>query len=98
MNRATVHPFPAPSRVLVAGLACAIAACSSSGSAGGASGSASASVARSGSSLVLEAAENQGSAVTSSTAKPAEDPIVAVPAGKLVSGSTPGDPGRDPTL
>ncbi len=48
--------------------------------------------------VVLEAAENQSSASTTSTAKAAEQAIVPIPAGKLLSGSTPGDAGRDPTL
>lgn len=47
---------------------------------------------------VLEAAENQSHASTSSTAKAAAEPVVAIPASKLEAGSTPGDAGRDPTL
>jgi hypothetical protein len=52
---------------------------------------------------VLEAAENEGPAASGSArAKPAPalaaGAKVEIPAGKLPSGSTPGDKGRDPTL
>lgn len=54
---------------------------------------------------VLEAAENEapstgasGSARTKSAPALAAGARVEIPAGKLVSGSTPGDKGRDPTL
>ena len=47
---------------------------------------------------VLPAADDAPAAVTSSSASAAVDPIVAIPAGKHVLGSTPGDRGRDPTL
>lgn len=52
---------------------------------------------------VLEAAENEGPAASGS-ARAAPAPALAagarvdIPSGKLVSGSTPGDRGRDPTL
>jgi hypothetical protein len=52
---------------------------------------------------VLEAAENEGPSASGS-ARTAPAPALAagakveIPAGKLVSGSTPGDKGRDPTL
>ena len=72
-------------------------ACSSSEPAGGA-GSASAHPPAFGSGAVLEAAENESGPLASSTAKAAADPIVAIGAQKLLSGSTPGDRGRDPTL
>lgn len=47
---------------------------------------------------VLEAAENQAAPATSSSARAAEKDVVEIPAGTLRAGSTPGDPGRDPTL
>lgn len=72
-------------------------ACSSA-EPGGVAGSASASTPAPGSGAMLEAAENESGPLTSSTAKAAADPIVAVAAHKLFSGSTPGDRGRDPTL
>lgn len=71
--------------------------CSSEGGTDAASASASATSAAA-PGLVLEAAENQASANTSSTAKAAADPVVAIPAGALTAGSTPGDAGRDPSL
>lgn len=51
---------------------------------------------------VLEAAENEGPAASGAARKPAPalaaGARVEIPSGKLVSGSTPGDKGRDPTL
>ncbi len=47
---------------------------------------------------VLEAAENEAAPATSSSARAAEKDVVSIPAGALRAGSTPGDPGRDPTL
>ena len=74
-----------------------LVACSSSDAGNGvASASASAPVVASG--AMLEAAENESGPLASSTAKAAADPIVAIGAQKLSSGSTPGDRGRDPTL
>lgn len=64
----------------------------------GATGGPSASAATNASSRVLEAAENEEQKDAGSNAKAAADPTVAIPAGKLVSGSTPGDRGRDPLL
>lgn len=78
----------------------AAAACCACGS-GGADGqaTASASVKQVGSGAVLGAADDgAASALRSSTAKAAADPIVKIPAGKLSAGSTPGDLGRDATL
>jgi formylglycine-generating enzyme required for sulfatase activity len=65
---------------------------------GAAPGSAQASSTAAARGAVLEAAENQSSASTSSTAKAAADPVVAIAATQLEVGSTPGDAGRDPTL
>lgn len=72
--------------------------CSSGSGDASSAGSASASAAPTSGGAVLEAAENQSSASTTSTAKAAADPVVAIPASTLVAGSTPGDAGRDPTL
>jgi hypothetical protein len=47
---------------------------------------------------VLPAADDTPTAMASSSASAAADPIVAIPAGRHVLGSTPGDRGRDPTL
>lgn len=62
----------------------------------GAGPSAVATVAPAGS--VLEAAENEAAPATSSSARAAEKEVVSIPGGTLTAGSTPGDPGRDPTL
>lgn len=85
-------------RTLAALVACAAAAGCGDGAADQAgSASAAASLAASGGRM-LEAADNQASASTSSSARPANQAIVAIAAGKLIAGSTPGDRGRDPTL
>jgi formylglycine-generating enzyme required for sulfatase activity len=76
--------------------ASAVAACSGGGATEGAPTSASSAIAPAG--TVLEAAENEAAPATSSSARAAEKDIVAIPAGTLTAGSTPGDPGRDPTL
>ncbi len=47
---------------------------------------------------VLEAAENEAQKDAGSTARAAAEPTVAIPAGKLIAGSTPGDRGRDPLV
>lgn len=47
---------------------------------------------------VLPAADEDARPATSSSAKAAADPVVAIRAGKHLLGSTPGDRGRDPTL
>src|SRR5688500_17703685 len=47
---------------------------------------------------VLEAAADEVAPATSSGARAAEEEVVSFPAGPLRAGSTPGDPGRDPTL
>lgn len=47
---------------------------------------------------VLPAADEGPRPAASSSAKAAADPVVAIEAGKLTLGSTPGDRGRDPTL
>jgi hypothetical protein len=91
------HPSTRARVVQVAALtAGALAACSSGGVEADAGAPAETVVAPSGS--VLEAAENQAAPASSSRARAAEKDVVAIPAGKLVAGSTPGDPGRDPTL
>ena len=70
----------------------AMAACGSK-----ASTSASASAAPSSTQgKVIEAADNETTANAVSSAKAADVPTVSIPAGKLESGSTPGDKGRNP--
>ena len=72
-----------------------LAACSGKGDATGAgSGQPNASA----SGKVLEAAENEEVHDAGSNAQAAAEPTVTIFAGKLVSGSTPGDRGRDPLV
>jgi hypothetical protein len=78
--------------VLLAG----VGACSSSESGASASGTAAAST--SAAPKVVAAAEEPVGPVASSTAKAAEKPIVAIPAGSFPFGSTPGDRGRNAAL
>ncbi|MFO0552634.1 MAG: SUMF1/EgtB/PvdO family nonheme iron enzyme [Polyangiaceae bacterium] len=77
-------------------LALTAAACGSGS--GGAGSSSASNRAQTSGPRVLTAADDDASASTSSTAKPAEVTIVSIPAGTLVAGSIPGDKGRDPTL
>lgn len=81
---------------LVSISAISIVACGGKPTDGAASGSASAPLAAS--AKVLAAADDASHVDTSSTAKAAVDPIVAIPKGAFLSGSTPGDRGRDPSL
>ncbi|NUP11299.1 MAG: hypothetical protein HOW73_35075 [Polyangiaceae bacterium] len=84
-----------PNRALLFLVAAAISCSSKEGGDSAASASASAG---SNADKVLAAADDESTATTSSTAKAAADPVVAIPESKLLSGSTPGDAGRDPTL
>ncbi len=77
--------------------AAALAACGQSGG-GAASAAPSASARSAPSTAVLLAAEDAPSAVATSSATAAADPTVAIPAGRHVLGSTPGDRGRDPSV
>jgi hypothetical protein len=86
-------------------LALGLAACGNKGGAGGPAppGPSGAPVALAPQGKVLQAAENEGPAASGSArATPAPafsaGARAEVPAGKVVSGSTPGDKGRDPTL
>ncbi len=78
------------------------AACGSKGS-DAAPGDAGAAVAITPKGQVIQAAENEGSSSASPAEKAAPaasaaSPIVEIPSGKLMSGSIPGDKGRDPML
>ena len=72
--------------------------CGSTNGDGSPSAMASSSGVPRGAGAVLEAAENERAPARSSTAMAAADPMIVIPAGAFVAGSTPGDPGRDPTL
>jgi hypothetical protein len=75
--------------------ALAVALAGWGGKHGGPDAGASASAAPS-ESKVLEAADNEDVASATSTARAADSPTVAIPAGKFESGSTPGDKCRNP--
>ncbi len=83
-------------RASLVALCVSITACGSGATDGAASTASAAAALASG--KVMQAAENESEAVTTSTAKAAVDPSVKIPEGAFEAGSTPGDRGRDPTL
>jgi hypothetical protein len=85
-----------PSRGVIAALLAALVGlgCGSSKDAPGASATASATS----KGKVIQAADNEDFASAASTARAAETPIIAIPAGKFESGSTPGDRGRNAVI